>query len=282
MAGTLTKSKGRAKSKERAKPGDSDSRQNSSNPAPRPSGNPGPAAPAAATKGPLSPAAGPGPEGSVAERQTDRETAPPGDRQAGLSGSPAGPTARVARHTAGLRGLAEAAEHETQVVTFQLAREEYAIDILQVQEIVMMTHITRMPKAPHFIEGIVNLRGQMIPIIDMRKRFALGDAEHDSDTRIIIVDIGEIVGMVVDGVRDVIRLPDSAISPPPPMIQGISDDYLKGIGQFNERLLIMLDLEKVLTAEEHEVLRKLGPDGCPLGIDTDQARARVAKSSVGE
>ena len=161
----------------------------------------------------------------------------------------------------------ETAEHETQVVTFQLGKEEYAIDILQVQEIVMMTKITRMPKAPHFIEGIVNLRGQMIPIIDMRKRFSLAEAEHDADTRIIIVDIGEIVGMVVDGVRDVIRLPDSAISPPPPMIQGISAEYLKGIGQFNERLLIMLDLEKVLTAEEQEILRKLGPDGCPLSVD---------------
>ncbi len=174
------------------------------------------------------------------------------------------PSIAATRRTTGLRSFVEAAEHETQVVTFQLAKEEYAIDILQVQEIVMIIPITRMPKAPHFIEGIVNLRGQMIPIIDMRKRFTLGEAEHDSDTRIIIVDIGEIVGMVVDGVRDVIRLPDSAISPPPPMIQGISADYLKGIGQFDERLLIMLDLEKVLTAEEHEVLRRLGPDGCPL------------------
>ena len=101
---------------------------------------------------------------------------------------------------------------------------------------------------------------------------ALAKAEHDSDTRIIIVDIGEIVGMVVDGVRDVIRLPDSAISPPPPMIQGISADYLKGIGQFDERLLIMLDLEKVLTAEEQEILRELGPDGIPLGSTADQVR----------
>ncbi len=174
-------------------------------------------------------------------------------------------SASARRATSRLRSFAsDATEHETQVVTFQLAKEEYAIDILQVQEIVMMTNITRMPKAPHFIEGIVNLRGQMIPIIDMRKRFALGETEHDAETRIIIVDIGEIVGMVVDGVRDVIRLPDSAISPPPPMIQGISADYLKGIGQFDERLLIMLDLEKVLTAEEHEILRELGPDGIPL------------------
>ena len=162
-------------------------------------------------------------------------------------------------------GTADSAEHEVQVVTFKLGREEYAIDILQVQEIVMMTEITRMPKAPRFIEGIVNLRGQMIPIIDMRKRFDLAEGKHDSDTRIIIVDIGhEIVGMVVDGVREVIRLPDSAISPPPPMIKGISAEYLRGIGQIGERLLIMLDLGRVLSADEQEVLRKLGPDGCPL------------------
>ncbi len=168
----------------------------------------------------------------------------------------AAPKTLAARQTTGLRSSAEAAEHETQVVTFQLAKEEYAIDILQVQEIVMMTQITRMPKAPRFIEGVVNLRGQMIPIINMRKRFGLAEAEHDAETRIIIVDIGETVGMVVDGVRDVIRLPDSTISPPPAMIQGISADYLKGIGQFNERLLIMLDLQMVLSAEEHEVLKR--------------------------
>jgi purine-binding chemotaxis protein CheW len=165
----------------------------------------------------------------------------------------------------GLGSLAETTEHEVQVVTFTLGKEEYAIDILQVQEIVMMTDITRMPRAPRFIEGIVNLRGQMIPIIDMRKRFDLAEAEHDAETRIIIVEIGgELVGMVVDGVREVIRLPDSAISPPPPMIQGISAEYLNGIGQIGERLLIMLDLGKILSADEQEVLRKLGPDGCPL------------------
>ena len=175
------------------------------------------------------------------------------------------PQHRLKRAEVGLGSLAETTEHEVQVVTFTLGREEYAIDILQVQEIVMMTEITRMPRAPRFIEGIVNLRGQMIPIIDMRKRFDLPEAEHNSETRIIIVDIGhEIVGMVVDGVREVIRLPDSAISPPPPMIQGISAEYLKGIGQIGERLLIMLDLEKVLSADEQEILRKLGPDSCPL------------------
>jgi purine-binding chemotaxis protein CheW len=141
-------------------------------------------------------------------------------------------------------------------VTFRLAGEEYAIDILQVQEIVMLSKITRMPKAPRFLEGVVNLRGRMVPIIDMRKRFELPEASHDEDTRIIIVDIGEIVGIVVDGVRDVIRLRDSAISPPPDMIKGISAAYLLGIGRFDDRLLIMLDLERVLSAEEHEGLRE--------------------------
>ncbi len=233
-------------------------------------------------------------DGARAEKQV--RSAAGTDAQAGRAGKPSAgtkapeparvePSAQPRRATTGLRSFVEAAEHETQVVTFQLAREEYAIDILQVQEIVMMTRITRMPKAPHFIEGIVNLRGQMIPIIDMRKRFGLPSkhqgAEHDSETRIIIVDIGEIVGMVVDGVRDVIRLPDSAISPPPPMIQGISADYLKGIGQFNERLLIMLDLEKVLSAEEHEVLRKLGPDGGPRRGPQDGDRALLQGTAGG-
>ncbi len=262
MAGTLVRSKGRAKSRGRTRSVAKAPRSRSSNPVLEPSGNPGPAAPAAATEKSLSPAAGPGPEGSGVGRQIDMDTA-----RVTRQTMPAGPDIRRSGRTGGLRSFAEATEHETQVVTFQLANEEYAIDILQVQEIVMMTKITRMPKAPHFIEGIVNLRGQMIPIIDMRKRFSLGEAVHDADTRIIIVDIGEIVGMVVDGVRDVIRLADSAISPPPPIIKGISAEYLKGIGQFNDRLLIMLELEKVLSAEEHEVLRKLGPDGCPLSVD---------------
>ena len=188
--------------------------------------------------------------------------APGGQATATVADESRGPATRPGL---GLGGIAETAEHEVQVVTFKLGKEEYAIEILRVQEIVMITEITRMPKAARFIEGIVNLRGQMIPIIDMRKRFELPQAEHDAETRIIIVDIGsEIVGMVVDGVKEVIRLPDSAISPPPPMIQGISSEYLKGIGQIGERLLIMLDLAKVLTADEHDVLRKLGPDGCPL------------------
>ncbi len=251
MAGILAKSKGRAKN--RVSTDGQASEPGPQAPAPRASGKPGPATPAERTPPIAAPAAAQAREVSGTVRRTTEG-----------EGRQAQPAARAARQAGRLRSFAQATEHETQVVTFQLAKEEYAIDILQVQEIVMIIPITRMPKAPHFIEGIVNLRGQMIPIIDMRKRFALGEAEHDSDTRIIIVDIGEIVGMVVDGVRDVIRLPDSAISPPPPMIQGISADYLKGIGQFNERLLIMLDLEKVLTAEEHEVLRELGPDGSPL------------------
>ncbi len=262
MAGTLVGSKGRAKSRGRARSVAKAPPSRSSNRSSEPSGNPGPAAPTTATEESLSPAAGPGPEGPTVARQADMDIA-----RVTRQTMPAGPDVRRSGPTGGLRSFAEATEHETQVVTFQLAKEEYAIDILQVQEIVMMTKITRMPKAPHFIEGIVNLRGQMIPIIDMRKRFSLGEGVHDADTRIIIVDIGEIVGMVVDGVRDVIRLADSAISPPPPIIKGISAEYLKGIGQFNDRLLIMLELEKVLSAEEREVLRKLGPDGCPLSVD---------------
>jgi purine-binding chemotaxis protein CheW len=205
------------------------------------------------------------PGGTLAEPSSVKAGQPsPRGAESLIETAPRAP-AQLKRTAVGLGSLAETAEHEVQVVTFTLGKEEYAIDILQVQEIVMMREITRMPRAPEFIEGIVNLRGQMIPIIDMRKRFSLDEAQHDSETRIIIVEIaGELVGMVVDGVREVIRLPDSAVSPPPPMIQGISSEYLRGIGQIGERLLIMLDLEKVLSANEQEVLRKLGPDGCPV------------------
>lgn len=181
--------------------------------------------------------------------------------------APDSPTRVAARSLASVRRdrTAESSEHETQVVTFLLGREEYAIEILQVQEIVMMTEITRMPKAPHFIEGIVNLRGQMIPIIDMRKRLDLAEAINNQDTRIIILNVSdETVGMIVDGVREVLRIPDAAISPPPKMIKGISAEYLRGIGRLGERLLIMLDLDKVFSADEAAALRQMSPDACPM------------------
>lgn len=140
---------------------------------------------------------------------------------------------------------------DLQMVTFGIAGENYAFDILKVKEIIMMTSITRMPKCPDFIEGVVNLRGQVIPIIDLRKRFLLSTKEYDDNTRIIIVDIsGETIGLIVDEVYQVMSIPESSISPPSAIIAGISSEYLQGIGRMGDKMLIILDLEKILTHEE--------------------------------
>ncbi|HLC41343.1 MAG TPA: chemotaxis protein CheW [Methylomirabilota bacterium] len=142
-----------------------------------------------------------------------------------------------------------------QLVSFNLGDEEYGVDILRVQEINRMVHITRVPKAPEFVEGVINLRGKVIPIVDLRKRFGLTAKPHDKNTRIIVVDIdGRTVGLIVDGVSEVLRFSMDTIEPPPPMVTGVDAEYIWGVGKLEDRLLILLDLSKVLANEEKEYL----------------------------
>ena len=131
-----------------------------------------------------------------------------------------------------------------QLVSFQLGPEEYAIDILGVQEIIRIVEITHVPNAPHFVEGVVNLRGKVIPIINLRTRLGLSSAEHTKDTRIIVVEVAHLIlGFIVDSVEEVLRLPGESIEPPPSTGRGRADDFQKGVGRVEERLLILLDLE---------------------------------------
>ena len=142
-------------------------------------------------------------------------------------------------------------QEEQQLVVFRLGSEEYGVDILQVQEIKRMLDITRVPQAPDFIEGVINLRGQIIPVLDLRRRFAFPAAERTADTRIIVVNIGElIIGLIVDTVLEGISLSKEAISPAPALVTGIDNDFLSGIGDLGERLLIILNLEKILAVDE--------------------------------
>lgn len=146
-----------------------------------------------------------------------------------------------------------------QLVSFKLGEEEFAVDILKIQEINRMVEITKVPKSPDFVEGVINLRGKVIPIIDLRKRFCLEVTGQTKDTRIVVVDIDQkVVGLVVDGVSEVLRLPASTVEPPPPIVAGIDSEYINGVGKLEDRLLILLDLEKVLSSEEKEVLEKVG------------------------
>ncbi|MCS6807566.1 MAG: chemotaxis protein CheW [Bacteroidota bacterium] len=142
-----------------------------------------------------------------------------------------------------------------QLVSFTLGKEEFGIDILRVQEINRTSSVTRVPNAPHFIEGVINLRGKVIPIVDLRKRFGMPPSQHDKNTRIIVVEIlSKTVGFIVDSVREVLRIPQSVVDPPPPIIAGISSDYIEGVGKMDDRLLILLNLEKALSASELQAL----------------------------
>ncbi|WP_243367934.1 chemotaxis protein CheW [Fundidesulfovibrio soli] len=142
-----------------------------------------------------------------------------------------------------------------QLVTFSIGEEEFGVDILKVQEIIRMMEITRVPRAPEFVEGVINLRGKVIPIIDLRRRFGLVARSHDKNTRIIVIEInGMIVGFVVDSVSEVLRIPSSTVEPPPPVVSGMESEYISGVGKLEDRLLIMLDLDKLLSHEEQETL----------------------------
>ena len=142
-----------------------------------------------------------------------------------------------------------------QLVTFSIGEEEFGVNILKVQEIIRTMEITKVPRAPEFVEGVINLRGKVIPIIDLRRRFGLAPKAHDKNTRIIVIEINNIiVGFVVDAVSEVLRIPASTVEPPPPVVAGVDSDYISGVGKLQDRLLIMLDLDKLLSSEDMDML----------------------------
>jgi purine-binding chemotaxis protein CheW len=150
---------------------------------------------------------------------------------------------------------------EVQLVTFLLGEEEYGIPISQIQEIDRLAKITKVPKAAEFIEGITNLRGEVIPVLDTRKRFELEVKQPDDRTRIIIVDLGGVkTGLVVDSVREVLNLAKKDIAPPPEAIgSGIDHQFISGIGKVDsgKRMIVLLDVEKILSRQEQAHLSEI-------------------------
>ena len=145
-----------------------------------------------------------------------------------------------------------------QLVTFSIGEEEFGVDILKVQEIIRTMEITKVPRAQDFVEGVINLRGKVIPIIDLRRRFGLDSKPHDKDTRIIVIEINNmIVGFVVDSVSEVLRIPAGTVEPPPPVVAGLESEYISGVGKLQDRLLILLDLDKLLSGEVMEALGQM-------------------------
>ena len=145
-----------------------------------------------------------------------------------------------------------------QLVTFSIGEEEFGVDILKVQEIIRTMEITKVPRAQAFVEGVINLRGKVIPIIDLRRRFGLVSKTHDKHTRIIVIEISNmIVGFVVDSVSEVLRIPAATVEPPPPVVAGVESEYISGVGKLQARLLILLDLDKLLSSEDMEALAQV-------------------------
>ena len=132
--------------------------------------------------------------------------------------------------------------NEIQLVSFLLGEEEFGADILMVQEIIRMQPITRVPNAPHFVEGVINLRGKVIPIVDLRKRLNVEGIQDQKKIRIIVVDVdGKITGFIVDAVSQVLRIPKSIIEPAPSIvIAGIDSEYITGVSKLDDKLLILV------------------------------------------
>lgn len=137
---------------------------------------------------------------------------------------------------------------ERQLVLFDLGGEVYGVDIAAVHEIIRMQPITRVPKAPFYVEGVINLRGKVIPVVDMRKRFGLAKVEQTKDNRIVVVDSsGQNIGIIVDAVTEVLRIPADSVETPSEIITTTDSDYLLGIAKRDDTMIILLDLDKVLS-----------------------------------
>ena len=141
-------------------------------------------------------------------------------------------------------------DDERQLVVFDLASEAYGVNIGTVREIIRMQEITQVPRTPDYVEGVINLRGKVIPVIDMRKRFGFPVAEHTKDTRIVVIDIGGAdIGATVDAVTEVLRLGADSIEPSSAVITTSDSDYILGIAKLETRLIILLDLQRALAVE---------------------------------
>ena len=141
---------------------------------------------------------------------------------------------------------------EQQLVTFTLGQEEYGVDIGTVREINRLTDITHVPKAPEFVEGLINLRGTVVPIVDLRKRFDIEPAGDEKQRRIILVDVGgRTIGVIVDSVSEVLTLSAEHVDEVPATISsGVNTEFLRGVGKIGERLMLLLDLDSILSAQE--------------------------------
>ena len=159
---------------------------------------------------------------------------------------------------------------ETHLVVFTLANELYGAGISAISEIIKLQPITYVPRAPAFVEGVTNLRGKVLPVLDLRKRFGLAVAAASRESRIVVAEINNIlVGMVVDAVNEVLRVPQEAVEPPSPVVTTVDSAFISGIAKVGTRLIILLDLEKVLRPDERTDLQQAFAPGAALAASAE-------------
>lgn len=153
---------------------------------------------------------------------------------------------------------ASSGEELIQLVSFHIDDEEFGLEILRVQEIIRTPPLTRVPASPAFVEGVVNLRGRVIPVISLRKRFGLGARELDKETRIVVVEVmGTVLGLMVDAVSEVLRIKPDTLEPPP-RLGRVEREYVRGVAKLEGRLLILLDIERLMSEAEEAVCAQIG------------------------
>ncbi|MFW6180229.1 MAG: chemotaxis protein CheW [Spirochaetota bacterium] len=157
-------------------------------------------------------------------------------------------------------------EETDQIISFVVGRENFGVLIREVKEVIRIREITRLPKAPDFVKGVINLRGDVIPVIDLREKFSMEVEDYTDMTRVIVVEVdGKSIGMVVDSVSHVLRLSRDQIDPAPPLVGGLAGEYIKGVGKLDEKLIILLNIERILSHEEK--------------IELDQLQQEVAETA---
>lgn len=146
-----------------------------------------------------------------------------------------------------------------QLVGFNVGREFFGVNIGAVKEIIRVPDITPVPDTPEFVEGVINLRGRIVPVIDMRRRVGLPSAERKRGNRILVLELaGKMVGLIVDSASDIIKIQEEAIEPPPDIVSSIGAEYVTGVGKLEDRLIVLLDLTRLLSAEEMRKVSSIG------------------------
>jgi purine-binding chemotaxis protein CheW len=161
----------------------------------------------------------------------------------------------IVKASTGGSGHRQAHQDLMQLVSFVVGGEEFGLEILRVQEIIRIQQLTRVPNSRSFVDGVINLRGKVIPIVSLRKCLGLEDRPHDKQTRIVVVEVnGTVLGFIVDSVSEVLRIPAETIEPPP-RLGKVEREYVSGVGKLDDRLLILLDLDRLMSDTEKAVVQ---------------------------